>query len=687
MSASALWFVGRYSHNVPVYDDWTGLVPCVVGEVDRLSWLWEQNQEHRMPLPKCLLVVLGKLTGWDLRSGPVFNVAALAVLAALMVWTARRLRGQACFFDAFLPIVLLNWGHYENLLHGWQIQFVASTCLAGVMLCLLVGAEVPTVSASVASGLCLVLLPWCGGNGLLLVPGLSVWLSFVAWQYGRAPRRDGRRQGLLVGGLVGLALLNSTLYFVGLGRGIHPPSPGPRATLKVTLEFLSMNFGPAAEFYCPYSGWITIALMVSVAGMLAGTLFLVRGQHHRVVGLACFLGSYATLALALGWGRAGIDRNAGFYARYVTLGTPVACAAYFAAVLRQRGGGGPLAQACLFSLACLVLDRNAHESLKSVRVADQQMQAFEQDLRDGTPPCILMKRYSQAVFPDHDTLGRRMLELRASGVGPFRWLRKDPAMQAISVPVVPAELHQARWDGGELTCTGDESWVSFALDPPTFIAGIRLGYEYLDGLVGQPCFQIDWKRPGQEGFPPEQCFTNGNVDTDRGEKHMTAWIADVVEQIRIHPNNRPVRIRLSGATLLIPVMVYRIGERLHPDRGAAELYLREGWHAPEKGHRWSSQRASFEFVLEHVEPLRLRMRACALGEEPVQANLNGRPVGTLPASSQPDMLELSLPPDALASSNVLTFTVPGARPPGPEDRRVLGLCIEWFELIPDTAPR
>ena len=83
----ALACIVRYGRNIPLAEDWL-LVPPMTGHEPHLgSWLWAQNNEHRLPLPR--LVLLGLLVATrDFRAGMVLNVVSLAALAAAMIFTA-----------------------------------------------------------------------------------------------------------------------------------------------------------------------------------------------------------------------------------------------------------------------------------------------------------------------------------------------------------------------------------------------------------------------------------------------------------------------------------------------------------------------------------------------------------------------------------------------------------------------
>lgn len=94
-------FVAPYSGNVPFWDDWT-MVPVMTGNRRiTAAWLWELHNEHRIPLPKLLLLGPYKLSGNDFPSAMSFDVPALGMLASAPIPTARRLRGRVSWSAPF----------------------------------------------------------------------------------------------------------------------------------------------------------------------------------------------------------------------------------------------------------------------------------------------------------------------------------------------------------------------------------------------------------------------------------------------------------------------------------------------------------------------------------------------------------------------------------------------------------
>src|SRR5271157_264438 len=84
MLLTVLAFVGTYSANIPFWDDFD-YVRALTGEQPiTVTWLWAPHNEHRVPVPKSILLGLYRLSG-DFRAAMFFNVLALGALAFTMI--------------------------------------------------------------------------------------------------------------------------------------------------------------------------------------------------------------------------------------------------------------------------------------------------------------------------------------------------------------------------------------------------------------------------------------------------------------------------------------------------------------------------------------------------------------------------------------------------------------------------
>src|SRR5262249_36057330 len=128
---------------------------------------------------------------------------------AVMMWTARRIRGRTILADAFFPLAILNFGQAQVFLWWWQVNHVLAPILAGFLLAILVLRGNDLKSRQVLwIGFSLIALVLCGPGGLPYVAGFAAWLTI--WELVMRERRHSVWLFLPV--LAALALM--AFYFV-----------------------------------------------------------------------------------------------------------------------------------------------------------------------------------------------------------------------------------------------------------------------------------------------------------------------------------------------------------------------------------------------------------------------------------------------------------------------------------------
>jgi hypothetical protein len=136
--------------------------------------------------------------------------------------------------------------------------------------------------------------------------------------------------------------------------------------------------------------------------------------------------------------------------------------------------------------------------------------------------------------------------------------------------------------------------------------------------------------------------------------------------------------------------VYRPGTLIDLSQASSAAYLAGAWYGPEEGGQWTGRHASVRFRLERPQPLQLRMMVSTLGTQRIVVCLNGREVNTVPENEQPDLVQVDLPPDAIAESNTLALILPDAKSRKSvgmgDDDRIIGAAIAWIELVPLSEP-
>ncbi|MFL5576903.1 MAG: hypothetical protein ACJ79S_13135, partial [Gemmatimonadaceae bacterium] len=267
--------IARYGHDVPLAEDWLMVAPLTGHEPSVARWLWAQNNEHRVPLPKLVYLGVLELAGGDFRAGMVVNTLIAALVAAAMMRTARRLRGgRTSYADAFFPATMLHLGHWENLVWGWQLQFVLSAALTCTLLLVVVRAAptAPGARDSLVAAAALVLLPLSGANGLIFAVAMAPWAAYAGAREARGGVTPGaRRAGRALVGAVGVALVLVGVYFIDwYSPPWNPPNPGKRESLLTAVKFAAMAFGPVA------SHWWTLAAVGAAAALGPAALLVLR---------------------------------------------------------------------------------------------------------------------------------------------------------------------------------------------------------------------------------------------------------------------------------------------------------------------------------------------------------------------------------------------------------------------------
>ena len=355
------------------------------------SWLWSQVNEHRIPVPKLILLASYKLSGGDFRAGMFLNVFGFGMSAFALI---RRHGpcGRTCFADAFFPVVLLSTGHAGTFLWSMTFTYVVPSVLVGAVLIVIMrGGGQLTLRSAALSGLCLVMLPLCGGNGLAYVPAITTWLGYVGYRLRRAPEAAGRKAGLVAWSASIAAVLIVGTYFIGYQKVHFDPSvSSPRSGLglyaffKTALKLLTISFGPAAVRFWPVSGVLTASLMLITAVLLAAAI-----RHHRSLelqrdlGLLAFITGCACLALAVGWGRSKWDPSYILDGRFAAMAVPVLCGVYFVWEICSPPFFRPLFRMALFALVLSALLLNVFLGVDWAKHSDELHAGLERDLGRG----------------------------------------------------------------------------------------------------------------------------------------------------------------------------------------------------------------------------------------------------------------------------------------------------------------
>jgi hypothetical protein len=552
LSLATAGLIARFGSDVPIWDDYV-ITPVQVGDRPiTLGWLWEQCNEHRIALSKLILVGAQRLAGNDVRAGMFLSAGTLSVLAAALVWLAGRIRGGTRPSDAVIPLLLLHPGHVANLLWGIQFSFVLPTALGSAYLIPIARrATWPSPATAALAGFGLVLLPLCGGTGLVYVPPLALWLFGAAW----GTARSGRPGAALIALSPVPGLVVTALYFVGFEKGSHPEAEGGLVDhVRTGVQFLTSGVGIPAAWGWPWSGAATLALVGLALYFLIRAWVFQPVERPRVFGLVAFLAAMGAMAAAVGWGRGWAGPLAGFQDRYVTMATPLWCWLVFAFRLYAPASLGGLVVNALFAASCVLYWPNAQMGLTQGRDRAETTEALARDLRAGLPPYRIVRRYIPFLHPSQDDALKLLPMLHRAGIGEFKALVEDPPFHNLRLPTAPDQVSLARWDAQKSTAyvTGVSPQLIYRLPSPRQVAGVRIRYSHRNRANHPARFMFTWKQPGQLNYPDtEQRYAIWSLPTGDG-KETTVWVDDIVSEFRIQPDNQPCEFHIVEILVLTP---------------------------------------------------------------------------------------------------------------------------------------
>ncbi|RUL87699.1 hypothetical protein [Tautonia sociabilis] len=551
MTVAAVWLIARFGPEVPLYDDFA-IVPALVGNQEvSLGYLWSMHNEHRLPLPRLVLLLAYPAAGYDFRAGMFGTVACLSASSALLIGASRRFRGGSSYADAVFPIALLHFGHFNNLLWSWQIQFGLSTMLGLWAAALLAGNRGRVGPGTLVTlGVLLAMLPLCGANGLAMVPPLAAWLVGVG--IARLRKKASGGWGAIAASVPGVAL--TAFYFVNYDRPRQiDRASSLGAVVRTGVQFLSIGLGPTAGEGWRIAGGLVLLLAIATAAMLVAVSWRKAGDRASALGLLAVLVGFGLLCLGLAWGRAGGNDRSGLEPRYVTLSAPIPILAALAWARFGSDTGRRLVPMTILSALLLLLWPNSRSGLDQARARKANSDTVLAEIRSGVPPFVLAARHSGFLHSSHDELATALPMLGAARLGVFRDLKPDPPMREIPITSAPDSMVLARWEPKSRTieATGVDPWATFTLPERTWVAGIRIRYDHENGSETSARFKLGWRRSDQSGFPTDQQYDRWTLPTGK-DRSLVVWIAGAIDAIRIQPDNRPSRFRVKEMSLLVP---------------------------------------------------------------------------------------------------------------------------------------
>lgn len=307
---ASLWFFTTYAIDVPYWDEWEGVVRLQrwMGGALTFGELFGQHNEHRIPVPRLLMLIIDRATAMDMRARMAASWVLLVATAGLLLADYRRVHPEGgATLLRFAPVawLILSLRQWDNLLWGWQITLCSCVFFLVAALCCLVRARsLAFLLLAVAAGTC---ASFSFSNGLLIWP-LGLWLLLA-----ERPRVPARAP--VVWTLCGTGVF--VAYFIDYVKPAHHPAlsyfalhPGP------ALKYFLASLGGPLAVRLPLAYWaggFVVALSAAVAVLVLRGRFRWRSPLPPALVLFAFASS-ATLTL----GRAGFGPDQALSSRYST---------------------------------------------------------------------------------------------------------------------------------------------------------------------------------------------------------------------------------------------------------------------------------------------------------------------------------------------------------------------------------
>jgi hypothetical protein len=351
-----------------------------------------------------------------------------------MIVLVRRLRGHTSLLDVALPLSILNIGQSETLLIGFAMNLILTSWIS----CELIGLASAQNSRhgrrlTFQLGLYLVLLPLCGGSGLIMLPPLLVWLAYDSiW----GCVRDGDCATAKIARSIGMALLVVclvliTFYMLGYKRPVRHPLPTSFGVVASTLlGYLSMAVWPNVFEYWYFGGWIAVLLVAATLALLGWVAWRQTALRPRALAMVAVILAMLCAAVAVGVTRAFQGPGAGRASRYITTTAPLFCALYVTWLVFGSARARRLVHAGLFVLIVIAIPANFRYGRDYGNGMLAIYTRVERGIKAHFPISAVVKRAWPELHPDRKLIGKSFRMLKQAHVGRFGNLVEDNLAKA-----------------------------------------------------------------------------------------------------------------------------------------------------------------------------------------------------------------------------------------------------------------
>jgi hypothetical protein len=224
---------------------------------------------------------------------------------------------------------------------------------------------------------------------------------------------------------------------------------------------------------------------------------------------------------------------------------------------------GRAVQVSLFVLMGAVLPYNMKTGLDIARATRNQVKSFERNVLAGVPAFILAERHGGFLWtwwPGtaldeqlQEGVADSMRKMRDAGIRPYGLIRNDPDFREVSFEGSPATASHLVWTRGAVPDAGKEASLALNLKQPRFVYAIRLKSSCGKTASGFTKLSAFWGKNGSKDFTEKRPHDQVELLAQPGDRTVTIWVNDTIDEIRLHANPEPTDWRISKTTLLVPM--------------------------------------------------------------------------------------------------------------------------------------
>lgn len=524
-------FVARYGQNYPRQDEWE-FISVLYGLESRWDWVFARHYEHRYILARAIFLLLDAVSGHDFRAGMWVSVVLLSASALQLIRVARQLRGYSHPLDVTFPVLLLNAGHCENLLMGYQVAFTLTAYLLTLMLTVVAHAErVGAFRSGLRAGVLLLPITLGGAVGVAFTPAIALWITFLAWRVWRV-EGFGRAIAVLVCPVVVACYVGFTAYETFVTPAVSPRNDST-ATLWNALAFLTQGLGGVGRLGWPVLGVLVLLLQADVAVSLALNVFRVR-ERAAALGWLAVLGSVWLLALVIGHVREAVTEF-----RYSTPSCLAFCVCGLAVARNARwrlrfGPGAGL----IFAVAALVAYYDWRFGREFAEVYKLRWEALKADVRAGVPVDLVAERNVLFPVPQYH---QHFLLLHDRGFPILRDAAPRQHFKVIELPLSP-DVSIPAWAPSD----GPKPHLVIPLPNGRHVKAVRIHFTNTDSRYFES-FQLYW-HPSVLAEPQHSTVYPWLVPRDG----VTAfWIDDVISMFWLQVAQPSKGLKLTRVEVLV----------------------------------------------------------------------------------------------------------------------------------------